>query len=241
MIYKTAMVVGASSGIGAEIVRQLAQSGVKVAALARRGDRLEQLASEFPGLVIPYVHDVTETAPIPILFQEITTALGGLDLFIYSSGVMSDVEGDEYSFEKDKAMIDVNITGAVAWLNVAGERFGRVGYGSLVAIGSVAGERGRFKQPVYNASKAFLATYMESLRNRLSTTGVNVVTIKPGPTDTEMTRSLGFKNMMSAHEAAQKTIALSHRTGEHFLKLSHRVIFGIIRSIPSGIFRHIKI
>ena len=241
MKYKTAIVVGASSGIGAEIVRQLAESGVKVAALARRKDRLDELEASFPGLVFPFAHDVLATDDVPRLLQEITGVLGGLDLFIYSSGVMADVDESEFNFAKDRSMIDVNITGAVAWLDAVADRMGRTGHGSLVAIGSVAGDRGRYKQPVYNASKAFVSTYMESLRYRLWRKGVTVVNIKPGPTETEMTKSLGFKNMMTASEAARKTILLSSKEGEHYLKFSHKVIFAILKSIPSFLFKRIRI
>jgi len=239
--YRYAVVIGASSGIGAELVKQLAASGCKVAAVARRKDLLEKLSAENPDLVSTYEHDVANPAEAPALFQKMTFDLGGLDLFIYCAGAMPEVGPQEFDFAKDKLMVDVNITGAIAWLNEAATRFGNVGHGALVGIGSVAGDRGRYGQPVYNASKAFLATYMEALRNRLNKRGVKVVLIKPGPTATEMTAHLNLKNAMPATTAASIILAKSNKAGEHYLKLTHKVAFAIIRNIPSPIFRKLSI
>ena len=239
--FKHAIVVGASSGIGRELVRQLASDGSKVVAVARRADRLEELRSEFPDHVVPVVHDVTEFAEVPFVFQEATKALGGLDLIVYASGVMPEVGWHEFSFAKDREMVDVNVLGLVAWVNAAADRMQNTKHGSIVAIGSVAGDRGRSKQPVYNASKAFVATYMEAIRNRLARYGVKVVTVKPGPVQTEMTASLHIKGAMPADVAAAKILAASDKTGEHYLKLTHRIVFYVLKRVPSPIFRRLKI
>jgi NADP-dependent 3-hydroxy acid dehydrogenase YdfG len=238
--YQYAIVVGASSGIGRELVRRLARDGTRVAAVARRGDRLEKLEAEFPDKVISVIHDVTDYDAVPALFQSITHRLGGLDLIIYAAGVMPEVGAHEYAFEKDRAMIEVNLLGAIAWLDQAAVRFENTRHGTILGIGSVAGDRGRSGQPVYNTSKAALATYLEALRNRLAKLGVRVVTIKPGPTATEMTADLHMK-MMDSAQVADIILKKSGRTGEHYVKFSHRVIFGIIRRIPSGLFRKLSI
>lgn len=239
--YQHAIVVGASSGIGRQLVRQLAESGCRVAALARRQDKLDELAADYPNLVQTYAHDVKEYDAVPEMFQQITLDLGGLDLIIYCSGVMPEVDSDEFAFAKDREMIEVNDLGAVAWLNQAATRFQGTKHGTIVGIGSVAGDRGRMRQPVYNASKAFLHTYLEALRNRLDRYGVKVVTIKPGPVDTEMTAGLDIKNKMHANEAARLILQKSARTGEHYLNPAHAVAFMVIRNIPSWIFRRLNI
>lgn len=239
--YTQAIVVGASSGIGRELVRQLVQGGAKVAAVARREAELKALADEFPGRIVPIAHDVTHYPEVPELFQRITGELGGLDLIVYAAGVMPAVGAHEFSFEKDKAMIDVNLLGAIAWLNEAAVRFENTKGGTIVGIGSVAGDRGRAGQPVYNTSKAALTTYLEALRNRLATEGVKVVTIKPGPTATEMTAHLKSKGMMPAAAVAQTILAKSQKGGEHYVKFAHRAAFAIIRNIPSPVFRRLKI
>jgi decaprenylphospho-beta-D-erythro-pentofuranosid-2-ulose 2-reductase len=237
--FKHAIVIGASSGIGAELVKQLSHGGCKVAAVARRLDRLEVLAQETSALI--YCHDVTDYPKVTALFQQITQDLGGLDLVIYAAGVMPEVGFDEFNFKKDWHMTEVNFLGAIAWLNEAAIRFENTNSGTIVAIGSVAGDRGRSGQPVYNATKAALATYLEALRNRLCRYGVKVVTIKPGPTQTEMTAGLHLKGAMPAEVAAKRILLKSNQSGEHYLKWSHRLIFWVIKRIPSPIFRRLKL
>jgi decaprenylphospho-beta-D-erythro-pentofuranosid-2-ulose 2-reductase len=240
-VYRYAIVIGASSGIGAELVAQLANAGCRVAAVARREDRLQLLASSSPERILAFVHDVSRYEEVPELFQRITGELGGLDLVVYAAGVMPTIGVREYTFAKDREVFEVNVLGAMAWLDEAALRFDAVGHGTLLAIGSVAGDRGRVGQPAYNASKAALATYMEALRNRLSRRGVTVVTVKPGPVETEMTAGLHLRGAMPVQKAAQIILAKSARPGEHYLKFSHRVIFWVIRNLPSPIMRRLDI
>lgn len=239
--YHRAIVVGASSGIGRELTLLLAESGCKVAAVARRSDRLEELEHAYPDRVFAVVHDVVSYHDVPALFVDTAGRLGGLDLVVYCSGVMPEVGPTEFDFAKDRSVIEVNVLGAVAWLNEAATRFQNTKSGTIVGIGSVAGERGRVGQPVYNASKAFLHAYLEALRNRLSKHGVTVTTIKPGPVQTEMTARLNLSGAMPAKDAARLILAKAPLGRDCFLKPTHRLIFWIIRNFPTRLFRRLKV
>lgn len=234
MTYRRALVIGGSSGIGAEVVRQLAESGAQVANFSRRP------AAEREN-VRSWTHDVADHGDVPKLFLEATDWLGGLDLVVWATGIMPDVGPDEHSPTKDRATFEVNLLGAVAWLDVASDRFLATGSGTLVVYGSVAGDRGRRGQPAYNASKAALHAFAEGLRNRLSPKGVTVTTIKPGPVETPLIAHLGFRNAMPAAEAARRSIRLFPTGKDVYLKFSHRVIFGIIRLLPTWIMRRLPI
>ncbi|HVL37967.1 MAG TPA: SDR family NAD(P)-dependent oxidoreductase [Fimbriimonadaceae bacterium] len=233
MRYHHALVIGGSSGIGRELALQLTRAGAKVVVVARR-------PLEEPG-VLSFQHDVRKWEDVPELFARVAQELGGLDLVIYAAGVMPAVGPEEFEFEKDRQMIEVNVLGAIAWINQAALRFQAVGAGTIVGIGSVAGDRGRAGQPVYNASKAALATYLEAVRNRLWRKGVTVVTIKPGPVRTPMTAHLDLKGALEAEEAARRILARIGRSGEHYLKPAHRVAFGMIRLIPGWLFRRLPL
>jgi short-subunit dehydrogenase len=247
--WKHAIIVGASSGIGEALVYELAKQGVSVGLVARRSEELNRVAAEArtlsatPELRFPvFTHDVTHYSEVPALLQEITKQLGGLDLIIYNTGIMTPVTKDEYNFEKDKAIIDTNVLGAFAWLNEAAMRFQNAGEGTIVGISSIAGERGRRGMPAYMTSKAALSTYLESLRNRLSQHGVTVVTIKPGVIDTEMSKDSPNKLWLyKPEEAAEEIIRAAHRgVTVRYVPWKWRIISIILHILPSFIFRKLN-
>lgn len=242
--FTTAVVIGASVGIGAEMVRQLAASGVRVAAVARRMPELEalQAACGGPDKVRVYAHDVKNFDEAPLLFDRIAADLGSADCLIYNAGVMPRVEESEYNFAKDREMIEVNLLGAMAWLNPAAAYMEARRSGTLVGISSVAGDRGRRGNPAYHTSKAALTTYLESLRNRLDRYGVKVVTVKPGPVATAMTEGLKLPLTIQADEAARGALSLaSGGSGEGYVPAIWQPIMLTIRHVPSVIFRRTNI
>jgi short-subunit dehydrogenase len=237
------IVVGASSGIGEAMARQLARAGADVAIVARRQGELDRLAAERPGKLRPYAHDVANVDEVPELFERIERDLGGVDGLFYAAGVMPKFEESEYDFQKDRAMVTVNLLGAMAWMNQSAARFEAARGGTILGISSIAGERGRRGNPGYCASKAALSTYLESLRNRCARYGVNVVTIKPGFVDTAMTRGLkGLFWLISADKAAETAIRLA-RSGagkSAFVPSRWALVAWIVRLLPSFVFRKLN-
>lgn len=240
--------VGASSGIGAAIAMQLAATGCHVALIARREAELKHIADEINAAGSPlasvYIHDVREYETVPALMQQIARDIGGIDLIVYSSGIMPAIAPDEYSFDKDRQMIEVNLLGAIAWLNEAAQRFERAKAGTIIGISSVAGDRGRRGSPVYGTTKAALDTYLESLRNRLSRYGVQVVTVKPGPVATPMTADLDQKTLPLLITADKAAAAILGGAGRGktliYVPWLWQPIFLIIRAIPSFLFRKLN-
>ena len=247
--WRQAIVVGASSGIGAAVARRLADGGTRVALVARRPAELEAVASAIneatgdPARALVFPHDVTAGAEVPALLQRICHALAGLDLLVYAAGIMPRIGADEWDLEKDRAIIDVNVVGAMAWINPVAERFARAGGGTIVGISSVAGDRGRRGNPAYHASKAALDTYLEAVRNRVARHGVRVVTAKPGPVDTPMTKGMDKLPLLVAPDAAAADILAGAARGQHtvYVPAKWRPIMFVIRHIPSFVFRRLDI
>lgn len=246
--FQHAVVIGASSGIGEAVARRLAADGAAVALVARREDNLRRITAELnaahgEGRAIAVAHDVRAVADIPELVREIARRLGGLDLAVYSAGFMPEVAADGYDTAKDREILEVNLLGGIAWLNPVAERMARLGRGTIVGIGSVAGDRGRVGNPAYCTAKAGFHAYLESLRNRLAPHGVRVVTIKPGFVDTAMTRGKdGLFWVISAERAAEIILDRAARgAATAYVPARWRAVMTVIRAIPSFIFTRLGI
>jgi len=243
--WSRAIVVGASSGIGEALARQLAASGCRVALVARRKAELDAIVAQItdaaPGKAIAYVHDVTHYHEAAALFAEIVEELGGLDLIVYAAGIMPRLKPNDYDLDQDLAIIDTNFSGAVAWLNPAADRFGRTKSGTIIGISSVAGDRGRRGNVVYGATKTALNSYLESLRNRISVKGALVVTVKPGPVSTPMTEGLKMPFMIPVEQAASEILQAA-RSGVEvvYVPAKWKLIMTVVRAVPSFIFRHMN-
>lgn len=243
----TCIVVGASSGIGLAVARRLALEGRKVAMLARRETELRAVAATIDDTLgrqaaFPYVHDAADAEAAEPLFARIEQELGPVDELHYVAAVMPAVEIDEFDLAKDRAMIEVNLLGCIAWGNAAARRFRERKGGCIVGVSSVAQDRGRTGRPVYNASKAGMDTYLEALRNRLWRHGVRVTTIRPGFVDTPMTAGLRMRGAISADAAAAKILRARDRERTiAYVPWKWRPIMFVIRNIPSFVFRRLSI
>ncbi|MCA8958316.1 MAG: SDR family NAD(P)-dependent oxidoreductase [Planctomycetes bacterium] len=241
------IVVGASSGIGESLARRLAAEGGKVALLARRGPEVERIAKEInqqcgATRALGVAHDVTDWSAVDGLWGRVESELGQVDALYYAAGILEPVEGDEFDTAKDKRHFDINTLGSVAWVNAAARRFGPRGAGTIVGISSVAQDRGRIGRPAYNASKAGMDTHLEAVRNRLWRKGVTVTTVRPGFVQTPMTEGVqGMFWVISADRAAELTIAAGRkRKAVTYIPWRWRPMMGVIRSIPSFVFRKLN-
>lgn len=246
---KRAVLVGASSGIGAALALRLAREGYILALLARRVDLLNEVCKTInqeygESHAFPYEHDAENTDSIPDLLREIVSDLGGLDLFIYNAGVNFPPGPDTLDFEQDRKMIAVNVIGAMAWLTPVADMFKSMRGGQIVGISSVAGDRGRVGNPGYNTSKAALTTYLEALRNRLTRYGVHVLTVKPGFVKTDMLKAAqGATPFTISPERAADDIWNALRKHKQVIYTASiwRWIMLAIQHVPSVIFRRLSI
>jgi short-subunit dehydrogenase len=251
LVFSHAIVVGASSGVGAEIARQLAARGCAVALLGRREAELRGVAAQIAaggrGRAITRAHDVRDHELVPALLEELATELGGLDLLVYAAGIMNLPREGEYDAVRDRDEVTVNLLGAMAWTAPVAARFEAKRAGTIVAISSTAGERGRRTFPAYSTSKAGLSTWMEALRNRVSRYGVNVVTVKPGFMDTRVLDQVEKKPkgalLTSPERGAELILAAARRGGSPsvFVPWFWWPLAMILRHLPSFVFRRLNI
>jgi short-subunit dehydrogenase len=206
--YRTALVTGASSGLGRGLALWFARRGVKVYAAARRRDNLEALADEARASgasIEPVELDVSDADATVARLRELDEACGGLDLVIANAGVGQETNARRLQWERASHIIDVNVIGATATLCAVLPRMVERNRGHLVGVASLAAWRGLPRNAAYSASKAFLSTFMESLRVDLRGTGVRVTCIYPGFVKSAMTASNKFPMpfLLETDEAAR--------------------------------------
>ena len=196
MSYKAAFITGASSGIGASLARKLAARGTEVAIAARRADKLEALVAEIEaagGKARAYPLDVTDPVRTEQTIQEADDAIGGIDLVIANAGIGRSRRAKELSWRQCKPVINVNVVGAVATLVALLPRMAERDRGHVVGVSSIAQYRAFARNANYAASKAFLSTFLESLRIDLRGTDVHVTDLRPGYIDTPLTADIPKK------------------------------------------------
>jgi short-subunit dehydrogenase len=193
MEYKTALVTGASSGMGRGLALWLAARGIKVYAAGRRLDRLRDLAKESAeGNIEPMELDVALSRKTVEQVRELDDACGGLDLIVANAGLGHESSGKRIDWDKVEQVLQVNVMGAAATLSAVLPRMCERKRGHLVGVSSIAAHRGLPKSAAYNGSKAFLTVFCQSLRLDVERFGVRVTTIHPGFVKTEMTSKNKF-------------------------------------------------
>ncbi|MBX7117302.1 MAG: SDR family NAD(P)-dependent oxidoreductase [Myxococcaceae bacterium] len=206
--YKTALITGASSGLGRGLALWFAKQGTKVYAAARRADQLKALQAEAPeGRVIPVVMDVADADATFAKVKAFDHESGGLDLVIANAGVGNDTYGKRINWDSLSSMLKVNVNGAAATLTGALSGMVERKRGHLVGIASLAAFRGLPRSAGYSGSKAFLSIFLEGLRVDVKHLGVRVTCVYPGFFKSEMTAKNSFKMpfMIETDDAVERT------------------------------------
>ncbi|MET0607023.1 MAG: SDR family oxidoreductase [Beijerinckiaceae bacterium] len=182
-IYRTALVTGASSGIGRAVAVRLRRAGMQVLALGRSAEALQSLTAEHD--VTPIVADVRQTGSIADLF-----ARREIDVLVNNAGLLSTRAAFQDIAHLDiDEMIDVNLKAPLHLARLALPNMIAQRRGHLFFIGSIAGRWPHPNSAVYGASKAGVSLFCDSLRCDLLGTGVRVTEIAPGRVETQLYRT----------------------------------------------------
>ena len=184
---KTAIVFGATSGIGKEISELLLKDGYKVAITGRRLKKLEALKKQYPNQVYVAQNDIQKVDEVENVFNEIIKEFTTIDLIIQSSGVGH--INPTLSWDKEEETIFTNVVGVTKLYDLSFNLFRNQGFGHLVGITSIASIRGNRGAPAYFSSKAYQKAYLESLYMKTKTIKSNkvfITDIRPGFVDTAM-------------------------------------------------------
>lgn len=191
---RTAIITGASSGIGAATARTLAGAGAPVVLAARRRGRLDALRDEIESaggraLVVPT--DVTHRSEVEALADAALDAFGRIDVLVNNAGVMPLAPLKERRVEEWERTVDVNVKGVLYAVAAVLPAMLEQGHGHIVNVGSVAGRRPFPGGTVYSATKFAVRCISAGIHRELSAShGIRVTDIEPGVVDTELPESI---------------------------------------------------
>lgn len=233
-------ITGASSGIGAAIVRAYAARGATIALVSRHQAPLDELAASLQTPAFIYPLDVADAAALQAAADDFIARVGLPDVVIanagVSSGTLTEERADLQAFER---IFATNMLGMVNTFAPFAAAMRQRGSGRLVGVASVAGVRGIPGAGAYSASKAAAFAYLEALRVEMRDSGVKVVTIAPGYIATPMTAANEYPMpfLMDADVAAHKMLrAIDRGARRAVVPWQMGVVAMLMRMLPDAVY-----
>jgi short-subunit dehydrogenase len=240
-------IFGATSAIAQAVARRLAARGARLHLVARDAAKLEavraDMAARGAAAVTTGLADLDDIDRHRALVDEAEGALGGIDAALVAQGTLPDQAACEGDFARTQAEWRTNFIAPASIAALLADRFEARGSGTIAAIASVAGDRGRRSNYVYGTAKGALATFLSGLRARLHAKGVKVVTIKPGFVDTPMTAAFPKGALWAKPDTVARGIvrAMDRGTPVAYLPWFWWPIMFAIRHLPEGVFVKLRI
>jgi short-subunit dehydrogenase len=243
---QTLLLIGATSDIGHATAQSFAAAGWNVVLTARNPEAAQRnrddIAARNSTDVSVQRLDILDTAG----FTTFIDALPALpDAVVCVVGEMGDQQQAQGDMEHAAKVIRTNFEGPALLLGALAERFLARGHGAIVGVSSVAGDRGRGSNYVYGAAKAGFSAFLSGLRNRLSASGVQVITVKPGFVRTRMTEGMKLPPLLTAEPqevgAAILAAVASKKRDVLYVRKLWRPVMMAIGAIPEPIFKKMRL
>ena len=239
------LILGATSDMAYATAREFAKKGWGLILAGRNVKRLDVLKADLEARHhVPVAVAAFEAADFEShqqFYQRLAVEPSVTAVFF---GYLGDQQKAQTDWQEAKQIIDANYTGAVSILNIIANAYEQKRAGVIVGVSSVAGERGRKSNYMYGSAKAGFTAYLSGLRNRLYSSGVHVVTVKPGFVATRMTEHLQLpKPLTASPEQVGKAIykAVEKRSNVLFVLPIWRLIMQNIRLIPEAVFKKMNL
>lgn len=187
---KSILLTGASSGIGYKLAEKLAAENCRIAVLARRTVKLQEIAEKFgnrQNVILPITCDVSKKEEVHSAVEKVLENFGEIDIIILNAGTSHRIDAKDFYAGKGEEIISVNLTSKFYFLEKIIPYFISKRSGMIVGVSSLADTRGFPRSAFYNASKAGFTKLLESLRNELYEYNIQVLNVRPGFVKTAMT------------------------------------------------------
>ena len=243
---QTWIILGATSTIARVFARKVSERNESVILAGRDMDELVRSVADCKSRGAPEAQAVAFDARDIKSFEAVLTMARAVSgtvsaaVFVGSMPPQDEIDADPSLIE---GTVSDSFTGPAQFLTLLSPLLEERGAGTVVGVGSVAGDRGRLGNYVYGASKAGFHTYLSGLRNRLGRSGVHVVTVKPGTVDTAMTWGMDALPFLAQPEKVADDIlrAVDKRKNTLYTPIIWWPVMTVIKSIPEAIFKKLKI
>lgn len=241
------LVLGATSAIAQHLIRLYAAEGARLILVARNAERLDAVLADAQArgasCAVSVACDLNNLEQHPSLINRLWAEFDGIDTAVIAHGLLGNQKADEQDASTATLVLATNFLSPASLLGLLAVRFEAQRSGTIAAISSVAGDRGRPTNYIYGSGKAGLDAYLSGLRARLGKVGVNVLTIKPGFVDTPMTAHLEKNALFASPDTVARGIrnAIDARRSVVYLPGFWRLIMTIIRLIPEAVFKRLSL
>ena len=214
---KTAIITGATSGIGRALAFELARRGWALGLCARRGDVLAEIRHEIEAAtsgarVETQILDVDDAAAVHAAIPQLAARFGKVDLVIANAGIGGERFAGREPIGRDEQIVRTNLLGAMATVDAAVKLLRVSGGGQIVGVSSVAAYRGLPGHGAYSASKAGLNAYLEAVRAEVQNAGIVVTTLAPGYIDTPLNSHMKSRPfLVTAEDGAKRAVDIIER------------------------------
>lgn len=236
---KTAIVFGATSGIGKSLTELLVKDNYKVAVTGRRLDLLEELKNKYPNQIIVKQNDIQQVEEVEKVFNEIVAEFTTIDLIIQSSGV--GYVNPKLDWNLLQNTINTNVLGVTKLYSLSYKLFKQQQFGHLVGISSIASIRGNRAAPDYFASKAYQKAFLESLyikTKSIKSKKVFITDIRPGFVDTAMALGDNLFWMSTLEKAAKQTYsAIKKKKRVAYITKRWAIIAFLLKIVPAWLLK----
>jgi decaprenylphospho-beta-D-erythro-pentofuranosid-2-ulose 2-reductase len=243
--HQTILVAGGTSDIGHATALTYAQAGWRVVLAARdpagAQRNADDIATRSGSEVQVRVLDILDTGSL-IPFVDALSPLP--DTVVCVVGELGEQARAQNDIAHATHVMRTNFEGPALLLGIVAERFEGRGFGTIVGLSSVAGDRGRASNYIYGAAKAGFTAFLSGLRNRLSRAGVRVVTVKPGFVRTRMTQGMKLPPLLTAEadEVGRAIFKAAENGGDVvYVRPVWRAVMAIIRAVPEVVFKRLKL
>ncbi len=247
---RKAIVTGATSGIGMEVAKLLAERGWQVGIAGRRVERLMQLKRDHEGIVCYRQIDIT-SPDAPLLLHQLIDELGGMDLYFHSSGI--GWQNNALDLDKELKTVETNGLGFVRMVDTAFNWFAehekehtadKPSRHRIACITSIAGTKGLGAAPAYSATKRFQSHYLECLcqQSRMRRLDISITDIRPGFVKTDLIAGSNYPLQLNANDVARSIVrAIENGKGVKVIDWRYAILVSIWRLIPRWLWTRLRI